>query len=240
MGLAIRALINASEDLSFVGGVDLIGDPEVGIVTDLEAIPPEVDVILDFSDMRATLRLLPLYRAAGKPVVIGTTGFMGEHQAQIEEISQDVPVFMSPNMSLGVNIMFWITDELMKLLSPDYDVEILEIHHNRKKDAPSGTARRLLDIVASARDYSLVLHGREGLIGARKKEEIGMHAVRAGDVIGEHRVIVAGNQEMLEITHRCLSRDTLARGTLEAARFVLNRAPGMCSMEDLLDLKLGG
>ena len=173
-----------------------------------------------------------------KPLVIGTTtGHSEEQRAEIEECAKSVAVVLSSNFSVGVNALFWLTRRAARLLGPDFDLEITEMHHRMKKDAPSGTAKTLAEILKSERDVSEMQHGRKGMIGERRKGELGIHSIRGGDVVGDHTVIFAGDGERLELTHRATSRGTFAKGALRAAHWVAkNRPPGLYSMDDVLEL----
>jgi 4-hydroxy-tetrahydrodipicolinate reductase len=178
--------------------------------------------------------------AAGKILVIGTTGHNDADRARISEISKKIPVVFAPNFSVGVNTLFWLTRKATEILGPDFDLEVVEMHHRLKKDSPSGTARRLAEILAEVRelDYDKnVMHGREGMVGERQKTEIGMHAVRGGDVVGDHTVIYANVGERVELTHKASSRDTFAKGALRAARWAQGQKPGLYDMQDVLGLK---
>lgn len=236
MGKSIRKLIEQSNDINFIGGLDKEEQKSSKIVTHLSSFPETTDVVIDFSSPEATMRYLKMCVAQEKAMVIGTTGFSEDQNFQIEDATTKIPIFISPNMSIGVNILFKLTEKLMSLINPSYDIEVIEMHHNKKKDAPSGTARRLVDIIASSREFSLITHGRDGNIGERKKEEIGVHSVRAGDIVGDHRIIVAGNNEMLELSHRAITRETLSAGALAATRFIIKQSHGLYSMDELLKL----
>ena len=171
-----------------------------------------------------------------KGIVIGTTGFTEPELAEIKAASSEIPVFISPNMSLGVNLLFRLTSEAAKNL-PGYQVEITETHHDQKVDAPSGTAKKLAEVVAEARGNNLAevaVYGREGRPGPRKPEEIGIHALRIGDVVGEHTVIFAAAGERIELTHKAGSRNILASGAIKAALFLSKQKPGLYSMDDLI------
>lgn len=196
-----------------------------------------IDCIIDFSSPAATLKLIDLMKDIKKPVVIGTTGFTAEEAERIKSASSSFPVILSPNMSLGVNLLFKLTEIASKALSTDYDVEIFEAHHRFKKDAPSGTAKRLLDEVknnmkglSAARD----VNGREGITGERTSNEIGMHAMRGGSIVGEHTVFYVGMDDRIELTHRASSRDVFARGAVSAAEFLTGKTPGLYTMYDVL------
>jgi 4-hydroxy-tetrahydrodipicolinate reductase len=172
--------------------------------------------------------------------VVGTTGFSKAEHSEIETLAREIPIVLAPNMSVGVNLTLKILAELAAALGDDYDVEVTEIHHRGKKDAPSGTALKMAEVIARAlgRDLGQVaVHGRYGMTGERPSKEIGILSLRAGDVVGEHTVIFGGLGERIEITHRAASRDTFARGALRAVRFVAQAAPGLYSMQDVLGLK---
>ncbi|HXM33454.1 MAG TPA: 4-hydroxy-tetrahydrodipicolinate reductase [Chthoniobacterales bacterium] len=197
------------------------------------------DVVVDFSHVSATDAICRACLGAGKPLVSGTTGHSKSERALLEEASKSLPVILSPNFSIGVNALFWLTRKAAELLGKDFDLEIVEAHHRLKKDAPSGTAKKLAEILCEVRklDYEKnVRHGREGLIGERPANEIGVHSMRGGDVVGDHTVTLAGAGERLELTHRASSRETFAAGALRAARWVVGKPPGLYSMEDVLDL----
>jgi 4-hydroxy-tetrahydrodipicolinate reductase len=198
---------------------------------------PLADVIIDFSVPEATITYLRTAAALHKAMVIGTTGFAAAQREEIGQLSQRVPCLMAPNMSVGVQVMFQLLQQLVTLLGPDYDVEILEMHHRMKVDAPSGTALRMAAIVAEALGRQVddvAVYGRHGMVGRRSATEIGMQAVRAGDIVGEHTVIFGGIGERLELVHRSQSRDTFAQGAVRAAKWIVRQPPGLYGMEDLL------
>jgi 4-hydroxy-tetrahydrodipicolinate reductase len=197
------------------------------------------DVVIDFSNPGATETLCQACRDAAKPAVIGTTGHSQEERRLIEEMAKTVAVVFSPNFSVGVNALFWLTRRAAEMLGEDFDLEITEMHHRLKKDAPSGTAKKLAEILCEVRklDYAKnVRHGREGLIGERPAKEIGVHSIRGGDVVGDHTVAFAGAGERLELTHKAASRETFALGALRAARWIVGKPAGLYSMEDVLGL----
>lgn len=197
-------------------------------------------VVIDFSSAAATIPLLEACRQAHRPVVIGATGHDQEQRAQIAAAAHEIAIVFAANFSVGVNTLFWLTRQAAKILGPDFDLEVVEVHHRLKKDAPSGTARRLVEILAEARELSYetdTRHGREGLVGARGADEIGVHAVRGGDVVGEHTVLFAAAGERVELIHRASSRDTFALGALRAAEWLIGRPPGLYDMEDVLGLR---
>jgi len=178
------------------------------------------DVVVDFSHSSATNAICRVCLRASKPLVVGTTGHSDDERALLEKTAKSLPVVFSPNFSVGVNALFWLTRKAAEMLGQDFDLEIVETHHRLKKDAPSGTARKLAEILCEVRklDYSKnVAHGREGLIGERPAAEIGVHSIRGGDVVGDHTVTFAGRGERLELTHKASSRETFAAGALRAA-----------------------
>ncbi|HEX9021097.1 MAG TPA: 4-hydroxy-tetrahydrodipicolinate reductase, partial [Nitrospirota bacterium] len=176
----------------------------------------------------------------GKAVVIGSTGFSPEQLGVVRTLATKVPCVLSPNMSVGVNVCFKILADIARILGSDFDVEIVEAHHRMKKDAPSGTAVRMGEVVAAAlgRDYRKAAnYHREGITGARTKEEIGMQTVRGGDIVGEHTVYFIGMGERVELTHRAHTRDMFARGAVRAAKWIVGKKPGLYDMQDVLGLK---
>ncbi len=252
MGRAIIALASENPDLQVVGAVEAKGHPELGkdagttggtrplgvlITDDVSQAASRADVVIDFSERKSTLACVEAARRAHKALVIGTTGLSDEEIAQVKKAAQKIPVVLSPNMSIGVNVLFRIAEETAKKLK-GYDVEIFEVHHNKKKDAPSGTAKKLAQVVADATGRNLsqdAVYGRQGIVGERKPSEIGVLAARAGDIVGEHTVIFAGPGERIELIHRAHSRTTFASGALRAARFAAAAKPGFYSMADVLE-----
>ena len=206
---------------------------------DLTKAIANCDVVIDFSHPNTSTDLSRVCAQANKPAVIGTTGHSKEERAAIDSLARSVPVVLSPNFSVGVNALFWLTRKAAEMLGDDFDLEIAEMHHRLKKDAPSGTAKKLAEILCEVRglDYGKnVRHGREGLVGARPEAEIGMHSIRGGDVVGDHTVTFAGAGERLELTHKAASRETFAAGALRAAQWVVGKEPGLYSMQDVLGL----
>lgn len=231
MGEAIVAAAEGQADVAIVAQLDQ-GD-------ELNEEIDNCDVVVDFSHANAAAAICRVCREANKPLVTGTTGHSDEERASLEEASKSVPIVLSPNFSVGVNALFWLTRNAAELLGDNFDSEIVETHHRLKKDAPSGTARRLADILCEARklDYvKNVAHGREGMVGERPSAEIGIHSIRGGDVVGDHTVIFAGSGERIELTHRAASRETFAIGALRAASWIIGRPPALYTMEDVLGL----
>jgi 4-hydroxy-tetrahydrodipicolinate reductase len=213
--------------------IDLGDDPAAALEKCAAAI--------DFSSAAGTGPLLEACRAQGnKPLVIGATGHDEAQRAQIHAASREMPIVWAANFSVGVNALFWLTRQAAAILGPGFDLEVVEVHHRLKKDAPSGTARRLAEILAEARNVSYdkdTRHGREGMVGERTNEEIGVHAVRGGDVVGEHTVLFAGMGERVELIHRATSRETFAMGALRAAEWLPGHPAGLYDMEDVLGLR---
>ena len=197
------------------------------------------DVIIDFSSHRATEALLELALAHKKPIVIGTTGHSVEEKTRLLGLAQQVPCVWAGNFSIGVNLLFALTRRASAILGSDYDIEVVEMHHRFKKDAPSGTAARLLEIIMEERKLTAAAlrHGREGITGERKPTEIGIHALRGGDVVGDHTVMFAAMGERLELTHKASDRGVFARGSLRAAHWLVGRKAGLYEMQDVLGLQ---
>ena len=203
---------------------------------------PGCDVVVDFSHADATEVHCAAAVESGKALVIGTTGHSSGQRAVIARAAASIPIVLAPNFSVGVNTLFWLTRRAAELLGDGFDVEIVETHHRLKKDAPSGTAKRLAELLCDVRglDHQRdVAHGREGITGERPPQQIGMHAIRAGDVVGDHTVIFASAGERLELTHKASSRETFAVGALRAAQWVAGKRPALYSMEDVLGLNDG-
>lgn len=207
---------------------------------DFPAALAKCDAVIDFSATRITPQVAQACADAGKVLVIGTTGHELAEREQINQAAARIPLVFSPNFSIGVNTLFWLTRKAAEILGPGFDLEVVEMHHRLKKDAPSGTARHLAEILAEVRklDYAeAARHGRAGLVGERTNDEIGVHALRGGDVVGDHTVIYAAPGERLELTHKASSRDTFARGALRAAQWAARQPAGLYDMQDVLGLK---
>jgi 4-hydroxy-tetrahydrodipicolinate reductase len=197
------------------------------------------DVIIDFSSHHATGRLLELAVARRKPIVIGTTGHAAEEKKRLLALAAQVPCVWAGNFSVGVNLLFALTRRATAVLGADYDTEVIEMHHRFKKDAPSGTAARLLEIILEERKLSAdaLRHGRSGITGERKPTEVGVHALRGGDVVGDHTVLFAALGERIELTHKASDRGIFARGAVRAAHWVVRQPAGVYDMQDVLGLK---
>jgi 4-hydroxy-tetrahydrodipicolinate reductase len=225
------------QDAGMIAGCGHLG---VAISDDLNKVVEACDVLIDFTTPKVSLKNLEVCGLKKKAIVIGSTGFTPQERALAVELCRDIPAVLAPNMSVGVNLCFKVLKDVAKTLGNDFDVEIVELHHNRKKDAPSGTAVRMGEVVADAlgRDYNKVAnYHREGICGERTKDEIGMQTVRGGDIIGEHTVYFIGMGERIEITHRAMTRDMFSRGAVRAAQWVVGKNAGLYDMQDVLELK---
>jgi 4-hydroxy-tetrahydrodipicolinate reductase len=232
MGRALVSCAALHQELQVVEQIDQ-GD-------DLPSAIAQGDVVIDFSSHSATPQIAALAAQHKKAMVIGTTGHSSEDRSRITQFSTQVPMVLASNFSTGVNALFWLTRKAAEILGSGFDLEIVEMHHRLKQDAPSGTAKTLAEILAQVRHQQLerVLRpGRSGIVGERTAEEIGMHSVRGGDVVGDHTVIFASNGERVELTHKASSRDTFANGALRAAQWVVKQPPGLYDMQDVLGLK---
>ncbi|MEO8426096.1 MAG: 4-hydroxy-tetrahydrodipicolinate reductase [Verrucomicrobiota bacterium] len=232
MGQTLIACAARLPELQVVGQIDL-GDNLAALIT-------EGDVVVDFSFHSATTDVAALCAKHKKALVIGTTGHNDVEKSQITIHQSQIPIVWASNYSTGVNTLFWLTRKAAEILGPNFDLEVVEMHHRRKKDAPSGTATTLAEILADVRKLQLkesIRHGREGIVGERSATEIGMHSMRGGDVVGDHTVIFAANGERLELTHKASSRETFANGALRAAQWVVKQRPGIYDMQHVLGLK---
>ncbi len=232
MGRALAACAPGFPELQVVGQIDQ-GD-------DLRSVIGRGDVVIDFSSHAATASILRVCAEHRKAAVVGTTGHSNEDKSAITAFGDRIPIVLSSNYSTGVNTLFWLTRKAAEILGPGFDLEIVEMHHRLKRDAPSGTAKTLAEILAQVRKQQLdrvARYGRSGIVGERTASEIGLHSVRGGDVVGDHTVIFAGVGERLELTHKASSRETFANGALRAALWLVNQKPGVYDMQDVLGLK---
>jgi len=246
MGQALVEAVLADRELQLAAALDAAGSAALGraagpvtVGADLEALAA-ADVLVDFTRPEGTLAHLAACLGRGKAMVIGTTGFSEAQKARIAQAAQRIPVVLSPNFAIGVNVVFRLAQTAAKALGDAYDVEIVEAHHRHKVDAPSGTALLLGELIAKAlgRDLAQVAtHGREGDTGERPAKAIGFHSIRGGDIVGEHTVIFAGAGERVEVSVRSQSRMTYAAGALRAAKWLQGRGPGLYDMFDVLGLK---
>jgi 4-hydroxy-tetrahydrodipicolinate reductase len=230
MGAAVAAAA-ADLDARIGAAIDIGDDPA--------AAAGSCDVIVDFSSPGATRALLELAVSMKKPIVIGTTGHSPEEKKGLLELAARVPCVWTGNFSVGVNLLFALARRAARVLGPAYDAEIVEMHHRLKRDAPSGTAERLIEIILEERKLgpSALRHGRKGITGPRKAEELGVHSLRGGDVVGDHTVLFAGPGERIELAHKAGDRAIFARGALRAAHWIVGRKPGVYDMQDVLGLK---
>jgi 4-hydroxy-tetrahydrodipicolinate reductase len=232
MGRALLSCAGRMPDIQIAGQVD-IGD-------DLASVLPGGDVVIEFSFHNVTAGVAGLCAKHRKALVIGTTGHSPEERAEIARCQAEIPIVWASNYSTGVNTLFWLTRKAAEILGPNFDLEVVEMHHRLKQDAPSGTATSLLEILAEVRQLQLkeaLRHGRQGMTGPRTNTEIGVHAIRGGDAVGDHTVIFAAAGERVELTHKASSRDTFANGALRAAQWLLGKPAGLYDMQDVLGLK---
>ena len=255
MGGKIIALIHGIDDMELAGAVERPGHPSIGrdagesvglrhtgipVSDDLEACIRQGDVVIDFTSHESSLRNLEIAARQGRAIVIGSTGFTAEELDKAAALSTSIPCVLSPNMSVGVNVMFKALALVAGILGNDYDVEILEAHHRLKKDAPSGTALKMAEVVAGTLGRNLDevgIFSRRGIIGERTRSEIGIQTIRAGDIVGDHTVMFGGAGERLEFIHRAHSRDNFAQGALRAAKWVVGKENGLYDMQDVLGLR---
>ncbi|MCC7261122.1 MAG: 4-hydroxy-tetrahydrodipicolinate reductase [Candidatus Latescibacteria bacterium] len=255
MGQRLANLIFQSEDLELVGATERPGSPLLGrdigeacgrlatgrkVSADLASIVAGAQVVIDFTAPEATLANGPVCAAAGVAMVVGTTGMKPEQVATFQRAVQPVACVMAPNYSTAMNVLFKLVEEAARILGDDYDVELTEMHHHLKVDAPSGSALRLAEAAARGLDRNLAevaVYGRQGQVGKRTKKEIGIHAIRAGDIAGDHTVLFGTPGEYIELRHHATSRDAFARGALRAARFAVQAGAGLYDMGDVLGIK---
>ncbi len=237
MGRVITRVISSSDDFKLAAGFDVNSSVAntYPVYTDIHECKEEVDVVIDFSSPSAFEAVLGYALSRKKPVIIATTGLSQSNRKAMEEAAKVIPVFHSANMSLGINLITDLVKKTAQLLKGSFDIEIVEKHHNQKLDAPSGTALAIAEAINSALGSNLeYVYDRHSRLKKRGKNEIGIHAVRGGTIVGEHSVIFAGADEIIEIRHTALSKEIFAAGALKAARFICGKAPGFYTMEDLL------
>lgn len=231
MGKAVIDCCNNDSQVNVSGSID-VGDPVSDHVN-------SCDAIIDFSSHKFTEDLLSESLKHGKSLVIGTTGHSDDDLSSIKKASEEISIVMAPNFSIGVNTLFWLTQKTTQILGNNFDLEVVEMHHRMKIDSPSGTAKRLGEILAKSRGVSYAedtVHGRKGITGQRTAKEIGMHSLRGGDVVGDHTVIYASDGERIELTHKASSRNTFANGAIHAAKWLSGRDSGLYDMQDVLEL----
>ena len=237
MGQVITRLAEQYEDLKIAAGYDVFdnGKNSYPVFSKLESCNVKIDVIIDFSNPEALEGLLNFATTRKLPVIVATTGLSQTQKKLVDHAALRIPVFSSANMSLGVNLLIDLVKKAARLLEPNFDIEIIEKHHNQKLDAPSGTALAIADSINSVLDQKQeYIYDRHSRRKKRSRTEIGIHAVRGGTIVGEHSVIFAGNDEIIEINHSAMSKDIFGTGALRAAKFLYNKTPGLYSMNDLI------
>jgi 4-hydroxy-tetrahydrodipicolinate reductase len=255
MGKRLVALLCEDSRFQVVGAVERKGHPDLGrdagevagmgplgvpVVDSLEQALPSAQVVLDFTAPEAAMANLEAASRHGVAMVVGTTGLTEAHLARARELTARIPCVQSPNMSAGVNVLYGVLAQVARALGDSYDIEVIEAHHHFKKDSPSGTAERMAQVLAEAmgRDLRQVgVYGRHGIVGERTAKEIGVHAIRAGDIVGEHTILFGGMGERIEIIHRAQSRDNFAFGAVRAAAWIVGKPAGLYSFLDVLGLK---
>lgn len=254
MGGALIRAVASKNDMELYGAVDLPGHPQMGkdagdiagceslgvpLTDDLGAALNGADVLIDFTFHEAVPNNVRLASENFCAVVLGTTGLTAEETEVVRKESFKIPIVWAPNMSVGVNLLFALTKKVAEILGPEYDAEIVEMHHRHKQDAPSGTAMRIAESLAEGRKRQLdevACYGRQGITGERPRGEIAIHTLRGGDVIGDHTVIFAGDSERFEMTHKASNRDVFAKGAVFASSWVIDKKPRIYDMQDILEL----
>lgn len=251
MGSGVVSLVCKDKELRLVAALEreghpllgkdvglLIGEGELGVKVS-DTLNGKADVLIDFSEPNSSVAKASFCASQGIALVVGTTGHTEEQLSRIKESSKRIPCLISPNMSLGVNLLFQVAAQMARVLGEDYDIEIVEAHHRFKKDAPSGTALKLAQEICKATGRNLkevAIYGRQGATGERPKGQIGLHALRLGDTVGDHRVIFGTLGETIELVHSAHSRDTFAQGAIRAARFLVGKPPGLYDMRQVVAL----
>ncbi len=240
MGQEILSAADGSDDIRVIAGIEVSGHESVGkvfkdtrIIDNLESVIEDADCVVDFTDHEAAMANSKKIEAYKKPFVTGTTGFSEKELADIKILAKNLPFFLAPNMSVGVNCLYSLIKSSANVLR-NYDIEIIETHHRFKKDAPSGTAKAIAEIIKDARPDTAFIYGRQGLVKGKDKNEVCINSIRGGDIVGEHRVLFLGQGEFIELRHYATSRRCFAAGTLEAVRFIVGKSPGLYTMKDLL------
>lgn len=255
MGQRIIACIHDTEGAALGGATERAGSSSIGrdagelagvgrldvaIADSIDKALANAAVLIDFTSAEASLGHLKAAASSKKAIVIGSTGFSAAQMDEVKALARDIPCVLAPNMSVGVNVLLKALDLVARTLGDGYDVEIVEAHHRLKKDAPSGTAMKIAQVLAASLDRNLdevAVYERKGLTGERTTKEIGIQTIRGGDIVGDHTVYFATMGERLEFTHRASSRDTFARGAIRAAQWVVDQKPGLYDMQDVLGLK---
>ncbi|MGD9852719.1 MAG: 4-hydroxy-tetrahydrodipicolinate reductase [Nitrospirales bacterium] len=254
MGMRLVALAHEANGMTLAGAIEMKGHPSLGkdagevaqigragvsLTDNLATCLSQADVVIDFTGPASCLMNLQQVVSASKAMVIGTTGFSDGELTQLKTLATKIPCVFSPNMSVGINVLVNTIGKIARSLGESYNIEVIEAHHNKKKDAPSGTALRLAEALAEGMEWDLKevgVYARHGITGERKTREIGMQTIRAGDIVGDHTILFGGPGERIEITHRAHTRDTFARGALRAAEWVVKKPPGLYSMANVLNL----
>ena len=252
MGKLLAQSVTREEDMKLVGAVEFAGHPNVGedagemlgmgrlgvpVRASLSEVVCDSDVVIEFTKPEATLENVRAVVESNRAMVIGTTGFTDNQLAELQALAAKIRCVMAPNMSVGVNVMLQAIQVVAKALGADYDVEVIEAHHNQKVDAPSGTAIRIAETLSSVLNRSLpeaAVYGRHGIVGKRTEKEIGIHAIRGGDIAGDHTVLFAGSGERIEIVHRAHTPEAFAKGAIRAARWVVAAPPGLHDIGEVL------
>lgn len=237
LGAVINKVSNERDDIKIVAGVDIneTGNEGVPVFTDFTELAVKGDVIIDFSHPSALAGLLDYAVKNGIPAVLATTGYTEEQEAMVKEAAERIPVFRSANFSIGINLLAELAEMCAKVLGNDFDIEIIEAHHNQKLDAPSGTAKTLAAAVEKGLDYEPeYVYERESKRQKREHKEIGMHAIRGGTIVGEHEIMFAGRDEIITISHSARSKEIFATGAVNAAKFLIGKEPGIYSMADMI------
>jgi 4-hydroxy-tetrahydrodipicolinate reductase len=254
MGRRLVALAMDDSELAVVGATETPNNPELGedagrlatgtvigtpVTDDLAKACETADVVIDFSHRDGGLDRARTVLGSGTAYIVGTTGYTDEEKVELRTMADGGRLVFAYNYSVGINMLISLCGKVASILGDDYDIEVIEMHHNQKVDAPSGTAERLAEALAEARGLNYAentVHGRKGMVGKRGKNEIGMHALRGGDVVGEHTIIFATGGERIELTHKASSRDTFVRGALRAAKFLAPAEPGEYDMREILGI----
>ncbi len=244
MGSALAPLILEQSDMELVGGVESFGHPLIDtpigkgkISADLESVIADCDVCVEFTNPTASLSHAAIITRANKRYILGTTGFSLAEMNEIKKLSERIPIVYSPNFSIGVQVLCRLTELATKLLGDDFDIEILEIHHAQKKDAPSGTAKKLVSVIENVLGKKQIVYNRENRTKPKGKDEIGVVSIRSGDAVGEHYVIFGQKGERIELAHKAQSRFAFAQGVIKAIRFIQNQPAGFYGMEQVLGLR---
>jgi len=236
------AIVSPNSSLIGVDSGELAGVGKQGVLAsgDLESVADQFDVLVDFTSPELTMKNVEVCRRLGKQIIIGTTGLSDEQKQVLENSADDIAIVFAPNMSVGVNLTFKLLELAAKVMGDDVDIEVIEAHHRHKKDAPSGTALRMGEVIADTLGRDLkecAVYGREGVTGERDRKTIGFETIRAGDIVGEHTVMFASMGERIEITHKASSRMTFAKGAVRAAGWLAGHEKGLFDMQDVLDLR---